>query len=250
VKANSALFIIATLLIVGFIAYYFIEPFPETRIEEPQTNKDNERYDGLQAQAVQQPAPGSDPKVNTGNRPDVPLQQPSPAPAPATSPTPDPTDIAVHFDARPEQPNIKYVDIEINGVPVKAILDTGASGLCINRQTALQLGLTNLQTARLVNTAGGNTTAYPFTASSVKIGTLTLNNIQGTYIPTSRENLLGGTFLKNFTYTVDEQNQVIHFKPNNNNYQLQEEDPRSIDGSAQINGKTYIISNGHLYEQQ
>jgi hypothetical protein len=104
-----------------------------------------------------------------------------------------------------------------------------------------------LFTAQFIITPAGRTLAYPFIASSFKIGRITLQNIEAAYAPTAKDNLLGGSFLQNFTYTIDEIRQVVYFSPIDNNVRLQDNAAQALsEGYAIVDGKKYIMCHGHV----
>ena len=92
-------------------------------------------------------------------------------------------------------------------------------------------------------------------ATSIRIGNLTLRNIECAYIPTSEVNLLGGTFLSNFTYTIDERKHLVHFTPIYNNFEIGSPEPQkqqiarnrnAVQGYAEIDGVKYYLKNNEF----
>ncbi len=87
----------------------------------------------------------------------------------------------------------------INGMPVKFLVDTGASIIAMNSQDARRLGIDYQRsgTAGTVSTASGVERAYQVSLDSVKVGDILLRNVEaavleGPYPPVV---LLGMSFL-------------------------------------------------------
>jgi aspartyl protease family protein len=67
---------------------------------------------------------------------------------------------------------------QINGLPVRMLVDTGASLVSINGSEAKRLGINYLQgTPAAVQTANGTAPAYRVKLDSVRVGDITLNNV-------------------------------------------------------------------------
>ena len=71
-----------------------------------------------------------------------------------------------------------YVNALVNGVALRALVDTGATAIALNQSQARQLGL-DLSGARrvMVNTAGGPRQASLVNLSRVQVGEITLANV-------------------------------------------------------------------------
>lgn len=86
----------------------------------------------------------------------------------------------------------------INGVGVRFLVDTGASSIALSGETAKRLGVNYPAGARVaVRTASAATTGYRVTLDAVRVGDITLNNVdalvlEGRY---PEETLLGMSFL-------------------------------------------------------
>ncbi|MFZ6849480.1 retropepsin-like aspartic protease family protein [Undibacterium sp. RuRC25W] len=85
----------------------------------------------------------------------------------------------------------------INGVGIKMMVDTGASLVTLPASDAVRLGITYTKGARgKVNTAGGDVTAYAVKLDSIKIGEITLYQVDALVIDTGLSiPLLGMSFL-------------------------------------------------------
>jgi aspartyl protease family protein len=88
----------------------------------------------------------------------------------------------------------------INGVPTRAVIDTGASTVSISRDDAQRMAVSYAGAPRVqVATAGGIRTAYRVTLASVRVGDITLQNVEGHVREAGREELpitlIGMSFL-------------------------------------------------------
>jgi clan AA aspartic protease (TIGR02281 family) len=162
-----------------------------------------------------------------------------------------PTKAVVRFYTKPTTQNIKFLTAYINGMPTEMIFDTGASFITVNNQTMNQLRITTPLIRTIANTASGPTYAYQFKASTIKVGSMELKNVQCSYLPAASENLLGGSFLSNFHYYINESDHTITFIPNSENVQITDStiDPVSGEGWAEIDGKKFIYREGHFEKQ-
>ena len=90
-------------------------------------------------------------------------------------------------------------DALINGVPVRMLVDTGASDVVVSASTAARLGLRPSTGAeRLIMTANGRSTAAPARLAQLSFGGLYMNDVAALVLkPEAGEvNLLGESFLK------------------------------------------------------
>ena len=89
----------------------------------------------------------------------------------------------------------------INGVPIRVVVDTGASTVALNRVDAGRVGV-DYASGRQVTymTANGPATASAVTLASVQIGDILVSNVQAAVLPGGVEQLpvvlLGSTFLQ------------------------------------------------------
>jgi aspartyl protease family protein len=87
----------------------------------------------------------------------------------------------------------------INGVPVRMLVDTGASYVAVSASTARRIGLSPSGGRRYtIKTANGLSTASPTVLRSVSLDGLYMNDVEGLILtPEAGEvNLLGASFLK------------------------------------------------------
>ena len=91
--------------------------------------------------------------------------------------------------------------VRINGVPVQAVVDTGASTVAINRVEAARMGIDYASGRRVVfGTANGQTTAWQVTLGRVQVGEIVVSNVPAAVLEGGPERLpmvlLGSTFLQ------------------------------------------------------
>lgn len=93
------------------------------------------------------------------------------------------------------------VTIVINGKPIKAMVDTGATSLAFSNRHAKSLGISTKHFKRIkVGTANGVTSAYKGKLNKVHLGELVAYNVDVAVLDGSSPHipLLGMSFLKNF----------------------------------------------------
>lgn len=90
-------------------------------------------------------------------------------------------------------------DARINGRAVTAMIDTGASVVALSDGTARRLGIFPLRSAYTepVATANGVVSAAPVTLSDIRIGAVTVRNVEALVLPAEvlEVDLLGMSFL-------------------------------------------------------
>ena len=89
----------------------------------------------------------------------------------------------------------------VNGYTVDFMVDTGASVIAINGETAKRLGLDYLNANQIgVRTASGVELAYSIELESVQLGDISLENVAAVVIdgPEPQRALLGMSFLNAF----------------------------------------------------
>ncbi|MFA6444200.1 MAG: TIGR02281 family clan AA aspartic protease, partial [Sterolibacterium sp.] len=89
----------------------------------------------------------------------------------------------------------------INGAPVQAQIDTGATYVTLNGEDARRLGIDYLRGQQVTaRTPNGSTTAYMVNLGRVQIGDVALANVPGQVLPGGREQLsqalIGMSFLR------------------------------------------------------
>lgn len=104
----------------------------------------------------------------------------------------------LHADARGQF----FLTARVNGTPLPAIIDTGATSVAMNSEDAYHMGIDYLRGRRmLVQTASGSSTAYLVTFSSVQVGDIVLTNVPGSVIEVGKRELplvlIGMSFLRN-----------------------------------------------------
>jgi|GEM_PF-2447075 len=103
---------------------------------------------------------------------------------------------------------VKFLPMKVNGIFFDSILDTGSAVVSLNSDAVRKLGITHFTKKEIHSTAGGDVWAYYFPCS-VALGSFEVFNLQCSYNPESKHNLLGGSFLKNFNYSINESEQAL-----------------------------------------
>ena len=88
----------------------------------------------------------------------------------------------------------------INGVETRALIDTGATSVALSSDEARRLGIGYAGLARIpIATAGGPKTGYRVTLATVRVGDVTINNVDAVVMEGGREQLpitlIGMSFL-------------------------------------------------------
>ena len=103
----------------------------------------------------------------------------------------------------------------INGIAVKFLVDTGATLVAMNRNTAKRLGLDYLKGQQgLASTASGTVRTYLVNLKRVRVGDIELNNIQGAVNDSNFPPfvLLGNSFLQQLNMQYDGKLLKLHTK--------------------------------------
>lgn len=101
-----------------------------------------------------------------------------------------------------------YTTAIINGVPVRAVIDTGASIVSISPAAATRIGVDTRRGVQAKSyTANGTASVTVVTLNSVELGGNVVRNIQGSVLSQElgpdTEVLLGMAFLKHFEVNTD-----------------------------------------------
>lgn len=99
----------------------------------------------------------------------------------------------------------------INGLPVRMLVDTGASDVFVSASTAARLGLVpSGGRKRMIQTANGQSTATPAVLGSLSFGGLYMNDVEALVLgPEAGEiNLLGESFLRRLI-SVEQRNGML-----------------------------------------
>jgi aspartyl protease family protein len=88
----------------------------------------------------------------------------------------------------------------INGKSVRFLVDTGATNISMSQTEAQRLGLDLSRGQRgFANTANGRVPAYRVSLDTVRVGDVTVYNIEATVVPAQMDQvLLGNSFLSRF----------------------------------------------------
>jgi len=95
-----------------------------------------------------------------------------------------------------------FLNAQVNGAALPAIIDTGATAVVMNSEDANRLGIDYIRGRRAIaQTASGPATAYLVTFSTVQVGEIVLTDVPGSVIEASRRELplvlIGMSFLRN-----------------------------------------------------
>ncbi|KKW66944.1 hypothetical protein AAV94_12785 [Lampropedia cohaerens] len=104
-----------------------------------------------------------------------------------------------------------FADGQINGQPVHFLVDTGASTIALDQQTAsrLKIAYTDGEPTR-IRTANGQTTGWLVTLAEVRVGALRQSNVRAAVIQQAMPFvLLGNSFLNHYRLTRDANTMVL-----------------------------------------
>jgi aspartyl protease family protein len=102
-------------------------------------------------------------------------------------------------------------EVLVNGSPVRMLIDTGATQVCVSASTARRLALSpSGGRSLLIQTANGQSTASPTILRSVSLDGLYMNEVEALILaPEAGEvNLLGTSFLKRLV-SVEQRNGAL-----------------------------------------
>jgi aspartyl protease family protein len=102
-------------------------------------------------------------------------------------------------------------EVSINGVPVRMLIDTGATQVCVSASTARRLALSPLGgRTLLIQTANGRSTASPTILRSMSLDGLYMNDVEALILApeVGEVNLLGASFLKRLV-SVEQRNGAL-----------------------------------------
>lgn len=154
-----------------------------------------------------------------------------------------------------EQDSLKYITVQINGVPLELVFDTGSNSIVLNSAALQSLGLMEFDDTRKLqsHTAGGTVDGYVLRLNSIIVGNIIRYNYDVAYVPSSAKNLLGSSFFASYNYYIDEDYQVIRLIPKgsfvfDSPFQPPPPIERQRIGSGRIevemDGKKYIYDQG------
>jgi aspartyl protease family protein len=107
-----------------------------------------------------------------------------------------------------------WADVEINGVPVRMLIDTGASACALSRRDAARVGIDvgALKYGVRISTAEGEANAAPASLEEVRVGDIRLANIDALIMDTGDvDSALGMSFLNRLGgYDVRGDRLVLH----------------------------------------
>jgi aspartyl protease family protein len=93
-----------------------------------------------------------------------------------------------------------YADVQVNGVPVHMLVDTGASGIALSQQDARAAGIaTSIGMNDVVGEGAGGSVHGDFvTIDRVALGSKTVEQVPALVLNGGEQSLLGQAFLKQF----------------------------------------------------
>ncbi len=94
-----------------------------------------------------------------------------------------------------------HMEVEINGVPVDFLVDTGASDIVLSPEDAVSAGYQpeTLNYTKIYSTANGTGSGAPVSIATMVVGPYTLNNVPASVNSAAMDmSLLGMSFLKQF----------------------------------------------------
>ena len=104
------------------------------------------------------------------------------------------------------------VDGQINGGPVRFLVDTGATSIALSSSDANRIGI-DYRSGQpgLMGTANGTATAYRVRLDSVRVGNIVVNNVEGAVLEGNQMPfvLLGMSFLSRMEMRRDGQTMVL-----------------------------------------
>jgi len=93
-----------------------------------------------------------------------------------------------------------YADVEINGASIRALVDTGATGIALSREDARKAGLAT--SIGMVNVVGrgadGDVRGEYVTLDRVSLGHRTAEGMEAVVLNSGEQSLLGQSFLSEF----------------------------------------------------
>jgi aspartyl protease family protein len=103
----------------------------------------------------------------------------------------------------------------INGRTVQFLVDTGATAISIGQSEADRIGLDYRNGTRVMtSTANGNAPGYLVTLTTVRVGEVSVHNVQAVIVPAAMDQvLLGNTFLTRFQMRRDNDTLRLEKKP-------------------------------------
>ena len=249
-RRNTLLFLSALPISFVLILFYFTTPFSvkrpgpdfsrNTRIRETAADSHIVQVPPQETGQKEEEKQGEDFQYSESvSRPEVRIQL-----LPGT----------VRYHSLPGTKGAKLLDVVVEGLPMEMELDTGADLVVFNSEAMQRLSrLKNVSFLRsdMHSTAGGVARAYVFRVSSMSVGSFTLSGVDSAYIPTCPVNLLGRSFLRNFVYTVNEEDETITFIPRAENISYNKGPDGKSGGSgwAEVDGVKYFYEDGKLVRE-
>lgn len=118
----------------------------------------------------------------------------------ASSPSDPSPDGGNAVELRRESDGHFYANVEINGTPIRALIDTGASGIALSREDARRAGIgISIGMPEVVGEgASGEVRGERVTLDRVTLGSETAENMGAVVLDSGELTLLGQSFLSHF----------------------------------------------------
>jgi aspartyl protease family protein len=118
----------------------------------------------------------------------------------SSSSTQSPSGWSEAVELRREADGHFYADVEINGTPIRALVDTGASGIALSRDDARRAGIgISIGMPEVVGEgASGEVRGERVTLDRVTLGSETAENMTAIVLDSGNLTLLGQSFLSHF----------------------------------------------------
>lgn len=90
------------------------------------------------------------------------------------------------------------IEAGVNGAPIRFMLDTGATAVALSARDAAAAGISRYQLdfSRRAETANGDVRVAPVNLREIRLGQLSVDDVQAVVIDNLEVSLLGQTFLK------------------------------------------------------
>lgn len=124
--------------------------------------------------------------------------------APSSTPLPAPDDDRESLTLARESDGHFYADVRVNNVPLRFLVDTGASGIALTRDDARRAGLA--VSAGMFDVVGkgasGDVRGEPVVLDHVAMGKAEVRHSPAIILDSGEQSLLGQSFLRQFTVEI------------------------------------------------
>lgn len=149
-------------------------------------------------------------------------------PPPDPSPSPPTNSPALRYSTAPDAPATSvnlgsgavtleresdghfYADAQVNGMPVRFVVDTGASGIALSRDDAQRAGILLDSNTQLVGSgASGDVYGNVVRLDRVNLGIKEVRDVSAVVLEGGQQSLLGQSFLAEFDNVVIEGDRMV-----------------------------------------